>query len=351
MGENKEYMTHPEELGCIHISEDVLASIAAGAAAEVEGISGLKFIGWSETDPATLKDGKLPTLVDPTTFKITDDKTFYAVYEKLAQDFDHTHYVIGFPDGTFGPDHQITRGQVATIIARSCLENFIEGGSYGNPGNYTDVESHWAFSAISYCSMNGVFTGYGDGTFRPDQYITRQELATVVARLAGVQVSQGLPFSDSADIAAWAVNGVYTNYANGWVNGYTDGTFKPLNDITRAETVKIFNGYLNRGVDAKGLEGMTPFQLDASAGSYQINGTTEYLTWEDVPEKHWAYYEIVEACNNWGDLPQQDQPAPEEGQVSGENTDETVPVEGDDATAGQPTEGEDPTQTPGEGAQ
>ena len=276
------------------------------AVPKVDGIEGLKFVGWSETDPATLKDGKLPTLVDPTTFKITDDKTFYAVYEKLAQDFDHTHYVIGFPDGTFGPDHQITRGQVATIIARSCLENFIEGGSYGNPGNYTDVESHWAFSAISYCSMNGVFTGYGDGTFRPDQYITRQELATVVARLAGVQVSQGLPFSDSADIAAWAVNGVYTNYANGWVNGYTDGTFKPLNDISRAETVKIFNGYLSRGTDKEGLSELREYVHSGVASNNQENGKDEYMTWPDVAKTHWAYYEIIEAANDhnfhWRDL-------------------------------------------------
>ena len=61
------------------------------AVPKVDGIEGLKFVGWSETDPATLKDGKLPTLVDPTTFKITDDKTFYAVYEKLAQDLSLIH--------------------------------------------------------------------------------------------------------------------------------------------------------------------------------------------------------------------------------------------------------------------
>ena len=199
---------------------------------KITAIEGLKFLGWSESDPTKIKDGTLPTLVDPLTFSITDDKTFYAIYEAVPAG--HAHYVIGFPDGTFGPDHPITRGQVATIIARACLEDFAEGSDYGNPGNYNDVEEHWANSAIAFCSLKGVFTGYEDGTFRPDRYISRQELAAVVARLAGVQPNEGLNFVDSGDVANWALNGVYTNVANGWVNGYEDNTFRPLNDITRA---------------------------------------------------------------------------------------------------------------------
>ena len=121
------------------------------------------------------------------------------------------------------------------------------------------MEEHWANSAIAFCSLKGVFTGYEDGTFRPDRYISRQELAAVVARLAGVQPNEGLNFVDSGDVANWALNGVYTNVANGWVNGYEDNTFRPLNDITRAETVKIFNGYLHRGVDAEGLSDLTEY--------------------------------------------------------------------------------------------
>lgn len=262
---------------------------------KITPMPGLKFLGWAEEDPTTLKEGKLPTLVDPLTFTIDEDKIFYAVYERV--DIGHSHYVIGFPDGTFGPDSSITRGQVATIIARSCLEDFVEGGSYGNPGNYTDVDSHWANSAIAYCSMKGVFTGYEDGTFRPDRYISRQELATVVARLAGVEINEGLPFSDAEDISSWALNGIYTNYVNGWVNGYTDGTFKPLNNITRAETVKIFNGYLGRGVDREGLSELREYVHTGTASNIQ-DGTDEYMTWPDVAKSHWAYYEIIEAAND-----------------------------------------------------
>ena len=255
------------------------------------------FIGWSETDPA--KTTGTPVLVDPTTFKISKDKTFYAVYEiKGHTAIDHTHYVIGFPNGTFGPSADITRGEVATIIARACLDGFIEGANYGNPGGYSDVERHWAYSAISYCTINSVFTGYTDGTFRPDQPITRQELATVVARLHGLIANQGVPFTDADQISKWAVDGVYTAYAKGWINGYKDGSFKPLQNITRAETVKVFNGYLGRGVDVKGLEEMREYVHSGVASNNQENGFDQYMTWPDVPKNHWAYYEIIEAAND-----------------------------------------------------
>ena len=262
---------------------------------KITPLAGLRFLGWSETDPSKITDGKLPTLVDPLTFSINEDKIFYAVYEWIG----HSHYVIGFPDGTFGPDNSITRGQVATIIARACLDGFVEGSDYGNPGNYNDVDSHWAASAIAYCSLRGVFAGYEDGTFRPDRNISRQELATVVARLAGVQANQGLTFSDSGDVANWALNGVYTNVANGWVNGYEDNTFRPLQNITRAETVKIFNGYLGRGVNAEGLEGLTEYIHSGVASNNSSNTENkEYMTWPDVTKAHWAYYEVIEAAND-----------------------------------------------------
>ncbi len=255
------------------------------------------FVGWSETDPA--KTTGTPVLVDPTTFKITKDKTFYAVYEIQGHTaIDHTHYVIGFPDGTFGPSADITRAEVATIIARACLDGFIEGANYGNPGGYSDVERHWAYSAISYCTVNSVFTGYTDGTFRPNQPITRQELATVVARLHGLIANQGVPFTDAGDISKWAVDGVYTAYAKGWIHGYKDGSFKPLQNITRAETVKVFNGYLSRGVDVKGLEEMKEYVHSGVASNNRENGFDEYMTWPDVPKNHWAYYEIIEAAND-----------------------------------------------------
>jgi len=136
---------------------------------EVTALEGYKFLGWSTTDPAKIQEGKTPKLVNPTEEKIEADTIFYAVYETEEGHtaVDHGHYVIGYPDGTFGPSDDITRGSVATIIARACLEGFVEGSDYGNPGNYSDVANDWAYSAISFCTINGVFKGYDDGTFRP----------------------------------------------------------------------------------------------------------------------------------------------------------------------------------------
>ncbi len=257
------------------------------------------FLGWSLTDPATLKVGEVAPLVDPTASRVTEDTTFYAVYAPY-----HQHYVIGYPDGTFGPSDFITRASVATIIARAGLDDFEEGYDYGNPGEYTDVTGHWAASAIAYCTMNGVFNGYLDGTFRPDDPITRQEYVTAVARLAEKRdrVPAGLvekdDFEDMDDVGAWAKEGLAMAVGAGWIDGYTDGTFKPLNNIRRDEAVKVFNAYLYRGVDAEGLSELHEYIHSGAASNNTENGEDEYMTWSDVPANHWAYYDIIEAAND-----------------------------------------------------
>jgi len=240
---------------------------------------GYVFAGWSESDPTKVKD---PKLVNPLTYTITADKTFYAVYkEDKPEVAKHEHYVKGYPGGVFVPDGSISRGEVAAIIARSCLAGYVEGANYGNAG-YTDLEGHWAKSAIVFCTLSGILTGYGDGTFRPDAPISRQEFAVAFARMAGIQTSKGLTFTDAADIADWAEDGVYTCKANGWIEGYADGSFRPWQNITRAESVKIMNAFLHRGVNEAGLS--------------ELKG--DYKTWPDVPKTHWAYYEILEAAND-----------------------------------------------------
>lgn len=274
-------------LGLEGVSEDVTAEkVKLGNKPDeipgVTGLNGAKFLGWSLTDPATLKEGEKPKLVDPATVEIKEDTTFYAVYETTtAPEGDHKHYVKGYPNGNFGPGDNITRAEVAAIVARACLEDYHEGSDYGS-GGYSDVEGHWARSAIAYCTRADVFKGYDDGTFKPDQPITRQEFALVFARMVGLETAGEVPFTDMGEAGSWALDGIYTAYSKGWVDGYTDGTFKPWNNIQRAEAVKIVNRYLNRGVDAQGIQ--TAFD--------------QIKQWPDVPESYWAYYEIIEAAND-----------------------------------------------------
>ena len=292
-------------LGLYGTTKDATMEMVSGKSVKsvpnVSALEGYKFLGWSLTGPSgnAEQDAKR-TLVDPKSVTINGDTTFYAVYQvlyKVPQPPFHKHYVIGYPNGNFGPADNIDRASVATIIARAVLPNFVEGADYGNPGGYSDVNGHWAASAIAYCSKYGVFKGYDDGTFKPSQPISRQELALVMASIGGIKKGSA-PFSDIATAGDWAKDGIYTAYANGWVNGYTDGTFKPLNPIRRDETVKIFNAYLHRGVDAEGLSALTEYVHSGVASNITENGTTEYMTWPDVTKDQWAYYEIIEAAND-----------------------------------------------------
>lgn len=291
-------------LGLYGTTKDPVMEMVSGTKAtkvpNVTAITGYKFLGWSLAGPiGDAEKDATRTLVDPKEVPIEGDTTFYAVYQPLythGRPF-HEHYVIGYPNGNFGPSDNINRASVATIIARAVLPNFVEGADYGNPGGYSDVSGHWAASAIAYCTRYGVFKGYEDGTFRPDQPISRQELVLTLARLSGMQTGTA-PFSDLNEAGDWAKGGIYTAYVKGWVNGYTDGTFRPTNPIARDETVKIFNAYLYRGVNAEGLSKLSEYVHSGVASHNTENGTTEYMTWPDVPKDQWAYYEIIEAAND-----------------------------------------------------
>lgn len=264
-------------------SKDALSETVAsgGKPAKVPTVTankGYTFKGWSQSDPSKTEE---PKLVDPKTVTIKADTTFYAVYDGPVTG-EHEHYIKGYDTGIFGPADDITRSQVAAIIARACLDGFHEDTDYGN-GGYTDVANdHWARSAIAFVTEAGVFEGDGEGHFDPDRPITRQEFALVFARMAGLLEVGETPFSDAATTADWAMAGVYTAYAKGWLDGYNDGTFKPWNNIMRSEAVKIVNRYLNRGVNAEGI----------------VDVYSELKQWSDVPSTYWAYYEILEASND-----------------------------------------------------
>lgn len=156
---------------------------------------------------------------------------------------DHYAYIIGYPDGTARPEGDITRAEVATIFFR-LLEDEVRDSNLTKENSFSDVSAgDWYCTAVSTMAKLGIVTGYPDGTFRPNEAITRAELAAIAARFDDSKVIS----SDFSDMSGhWAEALVERAAALGWVNGYPDGTFKPDQDITRAEAMTLINNVLDR---------------------------------------------------------------------------------------------------------
>jgi hypothetical protein len=150
-----------------------------------------------------------------------------------AADTVYAPFINGFPDGTVQPDGELTRAQYAQI-----LYNLYSDGSKGGVAAYTDIGSlHWAYEAIAFCQDTGFMIGYPDGSFGPEKLLTRAELCTAVTRIKKLALSPNHPFSDVD--GHWAVEYIGGMYTEKFISGYPDGTFKPDNMITRAEAVTI----------------------------------------------------------------------------------------------------------------
>lgn len=157
---------------------------------------------------------------------------------------DHFAYVIGYDDGTVRPEGQITRAEVATIIFR-LLDPEVRDENLTAENGFDDVsEGDWYNTAVSTLVKLGIISGRSDTSFDPDAPITRAEFATLFARFdeSGTEPAGG--FSDLS--GHWARESVERAAALGWIDGYEDGSFRPDNRITRAEAMTMVNRVLNR---------------------------------------------------------------------------------------------------------
>ncbi|NLY08593.1 MAG: Cna B-type domain-containing protein [Tissierellia bacterium] len=192
---------------------------------------------------------------------------------------DHFAYVEGYPDESFRPDGDITRAEIAAIFARLMVERMRVGEVYHS--NYSDVkEGAWYYNYIGYLTKYNVINGYPDGSFRPDNFITRAEFAKVASmfdKLSG----GGSSFSDVAS-SHWAKKYIDSAYNKGWVKGYPDGTFRPERNLSRAETVTIINRMLERYADKQ----------------FIIDNKSKVKNYTDTDESYWAYWDIMEASNS-----------------------------------------------------
>lgn len=147
--------------------------------------------------------------------------------------------VTGQPDGTFKPDNKITRAEFATVIVKAFKLEAKEGKVFG------DTEKHWAKAYIATANANGIVNGYSDYAFGPDDPITREQMAVMVVKAAGWKaLGAAKLFPDDASISAWAKEAVATASAQGVIKGRTDGSFDPKANATRAEATVVVSGAL-----------------------------------------------------------------------------------------------------------
>ena len=191
----------------------------------------------------------------------------------------HFNYVIGYTDGTIRPGNNISRAEVATIFFRLLTDEAREQYNKTTT-SYSDIkDGAWCCRAVATLTNAGVINGYTDGTFRPNAPITRAELATIIARFAKLDVNTKT-FSDIT--GHWAQKNIELAVGNGWINGYEDGTFRPNNNITRAETFAMINRVLDR--QTENVSDLLP--------------TSEMNMWSDnMNENAWYYKDIQEATN------------------------------------------------------
>ncbi|MGO4275167.1 S-layer homology domain-containing protein, partial [Paenibacillus sp. TAF58] len=146
----------------------------------------------------------------------------------------------GYQDGSFRPEAAVTRAEFVSMIVKA-FHLTATGGT-----GFSDTGGHWAKDAIATASTLGIVDGYEDGTFGPYDNITREQMAVILARAAHLaSANSGLDYKDNGDISAWAQGLLAALTAKGDLNGYEDGTLKPKAFSTRAEAAVIISRILD----------------------------------------------------------------------------------------------------------
>lgn len=213
---------------------------------------------------------------------------------------DHYSYLIGYSDGTVRPNGRITRAEVATIFFR-LLTDDARQRNWSSENNFSDVSADkWYNNAVSTLCHMGVLGGYSDGTFRPNAPITRAEFAKIAVSFAQTNGSAVYSYFTDVKTTDWFAPYVTTAKDSGLIEGYSDGSFKPENRITRAEACAIVNRVLGRKPSKNHMK------------------ISDRIDWPDCTTADWFYEAIMEATNShtyqmgkrvetWnGKLPQRD---------------------------------------------
>ncbi len=288
--------------------EWTVSGLAAGDKVESVKITGIQSVpGSSPNVPsdAVIKNAKGEDVTKDYAIKYVNGTL--TMLEVLNKE-DHFNYIIGTPEGLSLPTANVTRAEVATIFFRLMTDDArAKFDSLDN--NFSDVaKGQWYNRAISTLANAGIIKGDPAGTYRPGDPITRAEMATIIARFGDFKEG-GKTFNDIS--GHWAQKYIELAASNGWINGNPDGTFKPNNNITRAETVAMINRVLDRQTkdvsDLLPVSQMTNWSDNANTAAWYYRdmqeatnnhkaervGNSEYEKWtEKLPDIDWASYQI-----------------------------------------------------------
>lgn len=245
---------------------------------------GYVFVSWN-TEP----DGSGERYMPGDTFRIDGSSdNLYAQWQKdktgpddsgvsnwLETD-EHRAYLTGYPDSTFRADRNMTRAEVAQMFYALLLDKNVTITK-----SFSDVpDDAWYATAVKTLASLGMMDGYPDGTFRPDEPITRAEFATVGLAFAYDPLDASCSYYD-VGANAWYYTYVAQATTYGWIGGYPDNTFRPGNNITRVEVCVIVNNMLGRDADER----------------YIDRHEDELVHFVDLSDSYWGYYTIMESTN------------------------------------------------------
>ncbi len=198
----------------------------------------------------------------------------------------HKAYIMGYPDGSFRPDGDMSRAEAAAIFARLIADKKNESVK-GTPSFKDTPNNEWYSAFVGYLEKYNIISGYEDGTFRPDESITRAEFVTIAVRYYSLfnevkSVSNTTKYNDLSN-NYWAIKNISYATSEKWLNGYSDGSFRPDIVVTRAEVVTIINRATGRNADTEFIN----------------KNLTVLNRFTDVENNsHWAAYDIFEASND-----------------------------------------------------
>ena len=190
----------------------------------------------------------------------------------------HNAYINGYADGTVKPDGNITREELATILYRVSND---ASAVVASGDKFNDVSAdRWSANAIEFMASKKVVNGYEDGSFKPENNLTRGEFAAMIARFANLTDTAASRTFNDVDSSYWGFKNIMALNKAGYINGYEDGTFRPEANVTRAEVMTVINKIIGRSADASYVK-----SLDNNKFS-------------DLDKNAWYYVDVMEATTD-----------------------------------------------------